>query len=217
VHNLETGKIEKEVFMTGTDSNSRPSFFMLIIEITLIVFGVLLGLWANEWLIERENKANADHALEYIRSEMQRNKEQLEKIIPSHKAVRDSLNAIGSKTMALEQAHVSASQFWGVMKMSVPVLEHTGWQLAVQTGAINHIDFNLASKISQLYNVQSFCTGKIDRLSDNFYIASNMNTHDFTNLAFVMMLLFNDIVIQEERLIDVYGKFLEKTAPAVPH
>ncbi|MBN2009447.1 hypothetical protein JW960_08895 [candidate division KSB1 bacterium] len=197
--------------MSTSAHESRKSFRVLLVEIILIIFGVFLGLWANEWRVHKDELADTNQALQYIARELEQNISEINRVIDAHTAIRDSLIALGNNVTFLESTHVAPADFWTAMKrMRVPLLEQTGWQLAVQTGAIRHMDYELAGKISKVYNLQSFYQEKIDKLSDNFYIARNMKTNDVTDMAFAMMMLFRDLVVQEERLIKIYLEIIKQ-------
>ena len=96
-----------------------------------------------------------------------------------------------------------------MLLLEVALLQTTGWQLANQVGATNHFDEELALTLSKLYGLQASYQKKLDRISDNLYIASNANPRDITGLTVALSLLMNDIVIQEMRLSKSYPQVLD--------
>ena len=57
---------------------------------------------------------------------------------------------------------------------------------------------------------------KLDRLSENFYVASNMDPSHLMGLATALFILTNDILIQERRLTKRYPEMLENLANTNP-
>lgn len=191
-------------------TNQRINFGPLLIEVVLILLAVLLGLVANEWRMARAEEAQAKNALRYIKNELQSNKEQVDKLIPYHSSLRDSLRALGSLHLG-RKTNISLTDIRKAMPQgfSSPLLEKTGWELANQTGSINHVDFQIAATLSKLYNLQDFCQGKFEKVADNLYIASNINLKDLSGFTMALALLANDIVIQEERLSKLYAEMIK--------
>jgi len=50
----------------------------------------------------------------------------------------------------------------------------------------------------------------LDKIADNFYIASNINPDKVTNLVLAFSSLSQDILVQEKRLLRYYPKIIEK-------
>ncbi|MDX1548443.1 MAG: hypothetical protein R3247_15700, partial [Rhodothermales bacterium] len=67
---------------------------LVLFEAALIVLGVLLGLLANQWRTGRANEETARAALRAIRAELQVNHEQVERLLPYHQQIRDSLYVV---------------------------------------------------------------------------------------------------------------------------
>lgn len=191
-------------------SNQRIYFGPLLIEVILIVLAVLLGLAANEWRVARAEKAQAKNALRYIKNELQSNKEQVDSFIPIHISIRDSLKALGPYLLK-RNANITLADLGKAMPggFDVPLIEKTGWQLANQTDAINHIDYKLAAALSKLYYLQDFYQAKLDKVAENIYIASNVNLTDLGGFTLAFTVLASDIVIQEKRLSKLYAEMIK--------
>ena len=90
----------------------------------------------------------------------------------------------------------------------VPLLQTTAWDLSVQTGIINQFDLSTVAPIARVYNLQQFLQGKLDRISDNFYIASNVDPRVAQGQARAPSILAGDIAIQERKLMRLYPEAL---------
>ncbi|MFQ5770628.1 MAG: hypothetical protein ACE5HX_08835 [bacterium] len=192
-------------------SKHRPTIWMLLLEVVLIIIGVLLGLAANQWRVARMDRTLAQDALRYIADEIRDNQTKVDSLIPYHTKVRDSIRELSALNLR-KKVEISMTDLLKAMPkgFAVPLLETTGWQLANRTGAINHMDYELAVRLSKLYNLQEFYQRKLDKISDNLYIASNIDPNNFTPLTMALTLLANDIVIQENRLSKFYASILKR-------
>ncbi|MDZ7401151.1 MAG: hypothetical protein ONB37_13395 [candidate division KSB1 bacterium] len=192
-------------------SSNQTNLGYLLIQVVLIVIGVLLGLAANEWRVARAEKAQAKNALRYIKDELQRNKEHVAKILPYHTKLSDTLKVFAA-TLSMNKRKLSFSDLYRAMPsgFGIPLLEKTGWQLANQTGAIDHMDYDLAVSLSKLYAVQDFIQAKYLKVGDNFYVAGNINLKDMSGLIISLALLANDILINEQELSELYEAMIKK-------
>ena len=186
------------------------SIIKYIFEVVLIVLGVFLGLFVNELRIEQRDLARAERALEQITAELQFNQKMITRISVHHVAVKDSLDALLSRTDFQENT-VTLPELWKSMLggFGVVGLQRQAWTLANRLGALEHMDYETASKLSRTYDLQEFYTAKYDRLADNFYLAPNVDPNNREGLVFALAMLANDIVVHEEDLSEVYVKILD--------
>ena len=203
-------ELKNDLYKEEKNSHHKTNFGPLLIEVVLIVLAVLLGLAANEWRVARAEKAQARNALRYIKNELQSNKEQVDNFIPIHISIRDSLKALGTH-LQKRNANITLTDLGKAMPsgFDVPLIEKTGWQLANQTDAINHIDYKLAADLSKLYYLQDFYQAKLDKVAESIYIASNLNLTDMSGFTFAFTVLASDIVIQEKRLSKLYARMIK--------
>ena len=188
----------------------RTSIAKFFFEVVLIVLGVFLGLFVNELRIEQRERARAERVLEQISAELQFNQEQITRIFVHHVAVKDSLDAFLSRT-SFQEDPVTMQELWKVMPggFGVMGLQKQAWDLANRLGALEHMDYTTASRLSRTYHLQEFYTEKYDRLADNFYLASNADPNNREGLVLALAMLANDIVIHEKDLSMIYAKALE--------
>lgn len=192
---------------------------LLLFEAGLIVLSVLLGLLANQWRIASANEEQAEQSLRAIHAELQGNYEQVERLLPYHRRVDDSLDVLIERIAAAQSAVITPVEFRRAALpegFSTPLLQTNAWEMANRTGAINHIDFELASDLSSLYNLQAFYQRKLDKVGENWYVAGNVNPTNFAATTMATGILVNDIVHQEEDLVERYPEMIERLNDAVP-
>lgn len=195
--------------MLSLRSQSSPEWGTLLIEVVLIVLGVLLGLFANEWRKARADQARSDVALEQIRAEIAYNQSEIDSsLVAYHEQVSDSLARLVSRGEAGVAVTADAVQRALPNGFRVPLLQTTAWDLSVQTGIINQFDLSTVAPIARVYNLQQFLQGKLDRISDNFYIASNVDPRVAQGQARAPSILAGDIAIQERKLMRLYPEAL---------
>ncbi len=172
-------------------------------EVVLIVLGVALGLAANEWRIAKERRRDAHLALVQIRGEVVRNGKRCDRSAEYHAIVRDSLQAFilpmirGVRTID-DFYRLRASLPHG---FQVPLLQRTAWDAALRTGVLSSVDPDVLVRLSRYYAMIDFAQGKIDKVSDNLYDATNMDPSHWRGLVIALRDIVNDLVIQERRLV----------------
>jgi hypothetical protein len=197
--------------MLSLRSEGGPKWSTLLLEVVLIVLGVLLGLFANEWRKARADQARADIALEQVRAEIAYNQSEIDSALVSyHEQIRDSLRQLAQR--ATDGRPTTAEAITRAMPdgFRVPLLQTTAWDLSVQTGMINQFALETAAPIARLYTLQQFLQDKLDRISDNFYIASNVDPQMAEGQVRALSNLAGDIVIQERKLIRQYRETLSR-------
>lgn len=112
------------------------SIIKYIFEVVLIVLGVFLGLFVNELRIEQRDLARAERALEQITAELQFNQKMITRISVHHVAVKDSLDALLSRTDFQENT-VTLPELWKSMLggFGVVGLQRQAWTLANRLGS----------------------------------------------------------------------------------
>lgn len=191
----------------------RHRLLLVLLESVLIVMGVLLGYFANQYRIAQQNQERADAALQAIHTELRPNYRQVRDLLPEHRRMEDSLDGLVQRIATGQEDRVSAAEFRrrvvSQSGFSTPLLRTDAWEIAKETGSINHIDVELASDLSRLYNQQEYYQSKLDKVGENWYVSGNVNPSNFASTVFATGILVNDIVNQEEDLIERYQKVLD--------
>jgi len=195
----------------------RRSWLFLLLEVLLIVLGVLLGMAANEWRVARGHRQQADQALRQIAGELRFNREQVDGVIEHHQALKDSLALLVGR-QDVQGENIGHADLWKALSggFRYPLIESTAWNLALQTGAVEHMDYGPATGLSRYYNFQSFYSAKLSVISNNVYTAVNMDADSADGLIRALHLLMGDIVINEERLIEQIDVIIPRLDELVP-
>lgn len=123
----------------------------LILEMALIVFAVVLGLAVTDWGANRRDRDRARAALERIRMELERNAEGLAAAAPYYSEMREHLDSIlreDGDTLA------TAMAIQGWRGLSPPSMRRASFDVAIATGALEHVDYGLVDAIAQAYDVE---------------------------------------------------------------
>jgi hypothetical protein len=189
----------------------KKSAGVFLLEVFLIIAGVLFGLTANEWRENRAAKKQAQVSLNYILLEIKNNQVEVDSIMTYHTQIRDSLRKLSNEIL-INKKVVTFIDLGDALPrgFQIPLLQSDAWELANQIGTINHIDYKVAESLSKLYSLQNFCQKKLDKIADNFYIASNINPDKISNLVLAFSSLSQDILVQEKRLSKYYPEIIKK-------
>jgi hypothetical protein len=122
---------------------------MLLLEVVLISAGVFLGLLGEQWRDRVSERELAATSLRRLRTEVSTNRESLAKMAPYHVHVRDGLRAYF-------KAPDNGKSFGVKMDMGIgPVFfQRTAWDMTQTTGALAHIEPDLAFALSSAYTTQ---------------------------------------------------------------
>lgn len=197
----------KRIFNMGTIKEKIPYF---ILELFLVVTAVFLGLVVNEIRLSYNNNLRTTKVLEYIVAELEINSNQIKSILPYHKLMYENMQQLNQRIFTETKPRLTYNDLLAAMPKGfrVPLLESTGWQLLNNTGSMDNLELSLAVELSKIYKLQSFLNEKIERVSDNMYIAGNNNIHETENLVVSFSFLVSDILLQEERLFNLYPKII---------
>jgi type II secretory pathway pseudopilin PulG len=160
----------------GNSRNLKDSLPILFLEVILIFLSVFLAFSLGEWQQKRTKQKTAELALNNIRSEIQRNRDEVEPLIEFHKnlilktrQVPDSIwnnnSAFGIILFALENK-----------SPQMPLLDNSVWSAAVSSGAVQNMNFELLTEISFLYNAQE--NGLTNQINKFINLIGNPATFD---------------------------------------
>jgi len=186
----------------------------LFLEVSLTVFGVLLGLAANEWRKAEAAEDRTQVALQTIRKELEDNLEEVENEIPYHENMRDSLLA------ARQDLSPETKGEFGRLSQAMPKgftvaeVRSNAWELANRTGALQNVDYPLAAQLAEVYGVQQNYRSTAEKMQDNLYVAQNLS--DANYLIFALGNLVNDVLNREKRLRTMYRDAIRRLKAREP-
>jgi hypothetical protein len=175
----------------------------VLLEVVLIAAGVFVGLAGEQWRENAEHRENARVALQRLRTEIATNRTTVARVKDYHARTRASLKAYpGSDTKARQAVSVK------VEGVQVVFFEHTAWDLALATGALAHIDSDLAFDLSRIYNTQQASTGLTHSLTHAMYVRPP--TENLDGWLAALAVYYDDIVRMEPELLKLYDDILPK-------
>jgi hypothetical protein len=193
----------------------QRSFLNLLFEVVLIAVGVFLALWANNWHEDREHRAQARAALRNFASEMEANRQAMQRNCAYHEAfARELREFLASKEPASEDRLNKSVHFEGMRPV---IFEHTAWDLALATQALSYLDPDLAFEISKVYTKQN----AFEKLEDSFLAAaftpSSLSSDNVKGMAAAMELYLIDVNQQEPAILQLYDKVIPEVRGALSH
>ena len=194
-------------------SSQRARFFgQLALQSFTIILSVVLGLLANEWRLAQQKNKEAQTALRAVKQELSDNLQQIEQQLNNHRKIQDRFSKLMVRVMQPEAQAVTIVEMQQAMPggFDMPLIRQNAWELLNRTGAISSIDFDLANSLSLLYHVQQFYQGKLDLFGLNGYLAGNVDLDRPENSAVAIGILVQDILVQEERLVQMYPEMIER-------
>ena len=193
--------------------SGQRSFLNLLFEVTLIAVGVFLALWANNWHEDREHRAQANAALRNFASEMEANRQAVQRNRAYHEAfARELREFLASKEPASEDRLNKSVHFEGMRPV---IFEHTAWDLALATQALSYLDPDLAFDISKVYTQQN----AFQKLEDSFLAAAftpaSLSSDNVIGMATAMELYLIDVNQQEPAILQLYDKVMPEINSAL--
>jgi hypothetical protein len=193
----------------------QRSFLNLLFEVVLIAVGVFLALWANNWHEDREHRAQARAALRNFASEMEANRQAMQRNCAYHEAfARELREFLASKEPASEDRLNKSVHFEGMRPV---IFEHTAWDLALATQALSYLDPVLAFDISKVYTDQN----AFQKLEDSFLAAAfspaSLSGDNVKGMATAMELYLIDVNQQEPAILQLYDKVIPEVKGALSH
>ena len=122
----------------------KKALSKIIIDMVPVVLGILIVLMLNNWKEKKDNERFLNKVLDSITVELQENKEELEAIIISHKAIIDTINLyMNDEQMAIGNIINKVNGFQGVN------IKNTAWKSFLNT-RIELVDYQLISALTDI-------------------------------------------------------------------
>lgn len=165
--------------------------FVLFVPVML---GVYLGLLANNWSKEKEEKEQSEKVLQNIFQEINTNLISTEESLAYFVQLRDSIYHLENRSSL-----PSNFSFW--KGLNPPLLKDASFQSATLSGVLTRFDIDLLEQLSSVYKLQDDL-----ELQSNTYVqsvTSQIGDERFTNNKYLIILenYAHDQVSTEEKLI----------------
>jgi hypothetical protein len=178
-------------------------------EAVVILVSVALGFAASEFGQYRQERGLAASVLRAVRAEAVQNEAALSDLVAKHEAWRDAL----AKADATQGNHAAYqilidARPEGDSPIGVP-LKNGAWQMAVSSGALRLLDFEVAQALSEIYALQTLMTEHHNRFVSNALFSAA--AFDPATSAVATKLLWgvlSEVAGNEQWLLEVYRKNL---------
>ncbi len=123
--------------------NSSPQSFGL--ELLSIVIAIVLGFIVTEWRESRQEAKKAKLALHRIAQEVELNRDAISNMLPYYETMLHRIDSLGHDSLEI------STDLQGWQGINPIALQSSAYQLAMQTGLLSNIDFEMATAISLYY------------------------------------------------------------------
>ena len=197
-------------------SHAVKSIPALLLEVTMIVVGVFLGLTAENWREHRHERELARTSLENFRAELRANRAEVANRLAYHTRVADSIGPVLQEVM-VRHTPLTLGQLvrrTGFDGTKPAEFASTAWDLALATQALSYLDQRLAFDLSAVYKRQR----GLETFSDQ-YLQSLLNTNvfaqrDVSPSVLAMDNYFRESRREESRLLAAYDSLLPRVEKA---
>lgn len=181
-----------------------------IFESALILVGIVLGFWVNEWREDIEKKNQGDAALARIVEEIQDNRAALKQILPYHTKVLNNLvemqGNVPDAPMIETFLDVIAPNGIGDL-----LLQDEAWKTAIARDSLMAIDFGIVQDIAAVYNLADF--GAKNMWNSTIMLFNEKEAFLAENAPYMQkryMFNYSNLVSQEKYLMERYDQLLKK-------
>jgi len=169
-----------------------------LFEASFVVLGIVLAYLANEWREKRVHRQDAAAARNAILAELSQNRDTARASLTYHTALLDTLGKLRRANSAPTMGVFSRGF------MMPAQLSATAWEVASQTGALNHMAFADMLRFSHVYSEQRrydtqsagvssviyaelYCAGPMEMATSGTGIASLIGTFQYRERSLVAL------------------------------
>jgi hypothetical protein len=151
----------------------------VLVQTIAVLLGVLIALAIDRWHEQATQQRDVASAVESIRAEIGRNRD-------AALAHRDHLQAMAGR---MEQLHSGEAQPAPCMGqpgwagVQLPMLMDTAYEVAVATGALSNMPYELASAVGTAYGAQRYIQGMYDTAGKMLLAERPADVRMCTNVA----------------------------------
>lgn len=188
-----------------------------MVEGVLILASVLIGFAVSEFGQYRDERGLADSVLRGVRLEVEENEARLKTLEQQHsrwevamaKADRTSGNRSAVDILIATRPSDDAT-------IGVP-LKRAAWQMAISSGALRLLDYEVASALSEIYSFQDLMAENHNRIVSTTLYSTPAFERNASDAALRMLRgVMSEIAGNEVALLDIYRKHLPLLRRATP-
>ncbi len=133
---------------------SKPQLSYFLLEVVFIFLSVFLAFTLGQWREAANNRRTAEIALDNIVREIESNRDEVQEILAFHEQMITSMRTQLNSSMAGRSAFERILIALDYSNPRMPLIEHSAWNTAVTSGAVQYMDYEILGDISALYNAQ---------------------------------------------------------------
>ena len=180
----------------------KKIIYEILVLIVPVMLGVYLGLLANNWSKEKEDKQQTEKVLNNILQEIHYNELTTKESLNYFRQLRDSIYLLDNRNSL-----PSNFSFW--KGLNPPLLKNASFQSASLSGLLSRFDLDLLEQLSSVYKLQDDLESQ-----SNTYIQSVTNKigdENFTNNKYLIILenYSHDQISTEESIVEELNKAKE--------
>ncbi len=173
-----------------------------IIQIALIVFSVVLGLYLNGRFEDLKEKKDASILLSKIKSELNENKTLLDSWVPYHGEIIKKLDSLSTSPQFVndftkDKLAIYAAFSRGTIMSDMPAADT--WDIAKSHPIIVNFDYDELLALSRIYNQQKFTYESIPNLIE-LMLSNEFNSKDNAK---------QNLILFKDKLTDIYGREMQ--------
>lgn len=149
-----------------------------LIQVAMIVFSVVLGLYLSERIEEHKNKKEAQQILSKVKSEVSRNKRIVEYWAPYHGKVVEVLDSLRASQDFVDRFIEDESAIYSAFSretMMGDMVSSDAWDIAKSHPLFVSLDYDQLLILSKIYNQQEFCFSTISDFIE-LMISTDLNS-----------------------------------------
>ena len=180
----------------------KQSLTNYIIQIVLIVFSVVLGLYLNGRFEDLKEKKEASKLLSKIKAELNENKILLDSWGPYHGEIVEKLDSLSTSEQFVEDFIKDKSAIYttfsrGTLMSDMPAADT--WDIAKSHPIIVNFDYDELLALSKVYNQQKITYESIPKLIE-LMLSTEFNSKDNAK---------QNLVLFKDKLADIYGREMQ--------
>ena len=186
-----------------------------MVELTIVAFGVFLGMMVSEYKSNRKIKENTTKSRSFIVSELETNIQILNRNIQYHEEIKkgfDSLRTNLSEEIAystyFSNQQFRAEQIPGWSGIGITRLENIAFESAKIGGIIQNMDIDEVKQISSAYQILDVNQEFGDSITQKLMAMNSASK--ILDMVAIIELLTNDYLYNEKLLVNELNKTLEK-------
>ncbi len=188
-------------------SNTRQQIKRILRESAVIVFSVLLALFANEWRSNVKEAQQTQTILNNIKLELKDNERIAQKAIQYHQSVYQNLEAVVDSD-TIEQFLFDGYIFEdykvapnGIMREG---FNNIAWIVAKEERLATRISFQQSEALYEAYDQQLTVEETLNKVTNLVYDRQTHRRTATKENVVLLILIFHELVAQEEELLRRY-------------